>query len=91
LGKPTLPIIHLLAHAGSTRRPALLARLQGVASNDGHAGIAAALRDAGSIDYARTTAHDHVNQALAALDLLPPSTAKSALAALAEFIVQRDR
>jgi geranylgeranyl pyrophosphate synthase len=85
-----LPLIHFLAHVGSTRRAALLATLTR-ASGDGHAGVAATLRDAGSIDYARGAAQVQVNKALAALEVLPLSSAKSTLAALAEFILQRDR
>jgi len=45
----------------------------------------------GSMEYAQAAARQYVFEALAALELLPPSDAKSSLSALAEFILQRRR
>lgn len=90
LGKPTLPIIHFLSNVESSRRGPLLATLRRGADADRRS-IAEHLRAAGSLDYAIEVAQRYVAKALAALEGLPESPARSALAAMAEFIIRRDR
>jgi len=90
LGKPTLPLIHFLSGVDAARRAGTLAALQRDAAAD-HAGIARRLRESGSLEYATSVAQEYVARARAALDAVPPSSARTALAAMAEFIVRRDR
>ncbi|MCB9865059.1 MAG: polyprenyl synthetase family protein [Phycisphaerales bacterium] len=90
LGKLTLPIIHFLSNVDSSRRTQLVEVLKKGSVAD-RGSIAASLNDAGSLQYATTVAQRYVAKALAALELLAPSTARSALTAMAEFIVRRDR
>ena len=47
------------------------------------------LDETGSIAYAIASAREHVVDALGRLECLPPSEAKTSLAAMAEFIVER--
>jgi geranylgeranyl diphosphate synthase type I len=47
------------------------------------------LEDAGSIDYALTTALDYVAKGKAKLDILPDSEAKEILLALADYMIER--
>ncbi|MCL7414764.1 MAG: polyprenyl synthetase family protein [ANME-2 cluster archaeon] len=47
------------------------------------------LEDSGSIDYARTTAHNFVAEGKAKLSILPESKAKDILLALADYMIER--
>lgn len=89
-GELTLPLIHFLREAEPTPRAELLAILRG----DGTAccrRAAELLRDTDSLDYARLTAAEHVAQARAALSCLPPTAARDALSAMADFVIARRR
>ena len=89
LGKPTLPVIHYLANAEPAARAALIQTLQGSPS-EARSRIAAVLRESGSITGAVSIAREYVRQALAELEALPESAARSSLAAMTEFILQRE-
>jgi geranylgeranyl pyrophosphate synthase len=47
------------------------------------------LNRTGSIDYAVSVAREYVERAVRSLETLPSSSARSSLAALAEFIIAR--
>lgn len=89
LQKPTLPVIHGLASAPDDVR-AMLADGDAPPSDVARADVAAVLRECGSVAYALDVAGSYVTRALHALDRLPDSDARSALLAMAEFIMQRD-
>lgn len=87
-GKATLPLIHAMAHSA----PAVQARLktivtEGDASAFGE--VLAAIEACGSLEYSREVALRHAGAAIAALEALPDSEARAALAGLAEYAVRR--
>ncbi len=85
-GEVTLPVIHFLNTADSGGR-AELKRLCTDPSAQHRAGIRDLLKD--STEYAMVFAAQRVQSALACLERLPPSQAREALEAMAEFIVER--
>ena len=88
LGKLTLPTIHALAHADQARASSLRAAVAGEAKAD-PVDLRQWLDETGSLDYALAAAGAGVREALRQLDLLEPGEARSALAAMAEFITHR--
>lgn len=88
LGKLTLPTIHFLRHADSAAAEALRAAIRGERPCAPES-IRQWLAETGSIDYAVTAARNHISDALQCLDGLPESEARTALAAMAEFVVSR--
>lgn len=87
-GKLTLPIIHALNHAS----PVVQRRVRELllCERPDRTALAQVLTESGSIEFALTSASDFVQQAIARLDALPPSDARSALARLASLIVSRE-
>ena len=87
-GKPTLPLIYALEAADEERAQALRHAIEhgGLDSLDR---IVAAIRDSGALERTRASAEAHAEAAHAALDLLPPSPWRDALAVLADYSVQR--
>jgi octaprenyl-diphosphate synthase len=89
-GKATLPLIHAMAHADDARRE----RLRGIVSaGDRNAlpEVAAAIREAGSLDYSRNRARAYARAAEDALAPLADNDAVAALRGLARYAVERDR
>ncbi|MBX3725974.1 MAG: polyprenyl synthetase family protein [Xanthomonadales bacterium] len=87
-GKPTLPLIHALAHA----RGEEAATLRNAVASGGREhlpAVLAAIRSHGGLDYARRQAGDHAGGATDALAALPASPYRDALAFLARFAVDR--
>nr|WP_067644352.1 polyprenyl synthetase family protein [Dokdonella koreensis] len=87
-GKPTLPVIRAIARSEPQQAALLRAAIE---SGDTGAleAIVAAIRDCGALDYAHARAVDYARSAQAALDVLPPSPAREALAVLADYAVDR--
>lgn len=87
-GKPTMPLIHALEHADPDE-----AQLLRTAIRDGGRehmpAVLAAIDRHGSLDHARQQAGSWADQAIAALDVLPASPARDALAFLAGFAIAR--
>jgi len=87
-GKATLPLIHFLATAEMPQRTEVLDVL-----NNGPVRrterVRELLRSNGSIEYALHVARRHVDSALENLSVLAASPARDALAAIAEFVLQR--
>ncbi|RMF76882.1 MAG: polyprenyl synthetase family protein [Planctomycetota bacterium] len=90
MGKLTLPVIHHLATVDDAQRRVMLDLLQS-STPDRDAGIRTALASSDSLDYALNTAQTFVQNALDALEGLPPSEARDSLQAMAEFVVVRRR
>lgn len=88
-GKPTLPLIHAMAHASETE-----ARLIRQAIRKGGLDNLEAVVDivhrCGSIDYVKDKAADHAALALTQLDTFADSSYKEALVALTRIAVDRD-
>ena len=95
-GKITLPLIRHLVSLDPVARGDTLRSLEAVSElggdDDSHAGrIVASLAETGSIASAKTTAEGLVDQAKAALDILPASHARQTLELLADAVLTRDR
>src|SRR5438874_11114060 len=87
-GKPTLPLIHAM-RAGAPAEQAVVRRAILGGGRDDFAGVFAAIRRCGSLDYARAAAQREADAALAALAPLPQSEFKRSLLELASFSVVR--
>ncbi|MCE7951877.1 MAG: octaprenyl-diphosphate synthase [Xanthomonadales bacterium PRO7] len=88
-GKVTLPLIYALERATPERAQVLRHAIQS-GGLDALETILAAIRDSGAVARASARAQDYANAAKAALCTLPHSSARDALAALADYALQRD-
>src|SRR6478735_2379135 len=87
-GKPTLPLLHALRHGNDEQRALIrLAIEQGGLAQLGP--IVEAIETTGGLDYAIGCAQRETTQALNALDALPDSRYRKALAGLARFALER--
>jgi octaprenyl-diphosphate synthase len=87
-GKPTLPLLHALRHGNGDQRALIrLAIEQGGLAQLGP--IVEAIETTGGLDYAIGFAQRETTQALVALDALPPTPYRAALAGLARFAQDR--
>ena len=87
-GKPTLPLLHALRHGNDEQRALIrLAIEQGGLAQLGP--IVEAIEVTGGLDYAIGFAQRETTQALSALDALPDSRHRKALAGLARFALER--
>jgi octaprenyl-diphosphate synthase len=89
-GKPTLPLIHTMT-AGSDDDAALIKSALAEKSSERLDEVIAAVKRSGGIGYTQSQAQMHRQQALSALNHLPDSSATSALAALADLAIDRQR
>jgi octaprenyl-diphosphate synthase len=89
-GKATLPLIYAIERAQPAQAASLRRAIQtgGLDSLDN---IIAAIRDTGAIERTRRCADGYAAQAREALPALPPSDARDALQALADYAITRDR
>tara|TARA_R110002073_G_scaffold60209_22_gene151305 strand:+ start:9618 stop:10739 length:1122 start_codon:yes stop_codon:yes gene_type:complete len=87
-GKMTLPIIRLLQTADDARRTQIL-QLLAEPSRRRTETIMPWLDQSDACDYTRETALQYQRKAIAALDVLADSAAKTSLKAIAEFAVNR--
>jgi len=89
-GELTLPLVHYLRHADPARRAEALGVL-----GTGPVGRAEAIRqllsNSPSIEYAMSTARQRIEQACRNLEVLEPSAACDALAAVADFVFHRQQ
>jgi octaprenyl-diphosphate synthase len=85
-GKPTLPLIHALRHGSEGQRAAISRAIKqgGVMQLEP---VVAAIEATGGLEYAARLAREEADRALASLSVLPDSSYKSGLAALARFAV----
>jgi octaprenyl-diphosphate synthase len=86
-GKPTLPLIHALKHGTEVQRSAIRRAIEqgGLEQLDL---IVAAIEATGGLEYAARLARAESDRALTALEVLPDSSYKRGLGALARFAVE---
>ncbi len=90
-GKVTLPLIHLLRSAGSAEREAVRAILAaGTVTAEDLAYTVRLMEQHGSVGTALQFARSLAGEAKAALAVFPDSPHRQALAALADYVVQRE-
>jgi octaprenyl-diphosphate synthase len=88
-GKPTLPLIRAMA-VGDKATAKLLREAIEQGGEDKVEAVIKAIESTDGIAYTARLARDEAELAKAALEVLPPSAFRSALAALADFSVARD-
>jgi len=89
-GKPTLPLIYTMS-AGSDDDSTLIKSALSNKSSEQLDKVIAAVKRSGGIDYTQDQAQMHRQYALSSLNHLPDSSATSALAALADLAIDRQR
>lgn len=89
-GKMTLPLIHTYAQASQLERQKIteIVTAEELAPADLEE-VCALIEDKGGIDFARRKAAERVSRAKELLQVFPPSEARQALYALADFVVTR--
>ncbi len=87
-GKPTLPLIHALAHADANSA-ALIREAIEHGGTERQAPILEAVERSGGLDYTARLAENEAQKAEAALAAIPASPYRDALAGLARFAVSR--
>ncbi|WP_006786212.1 octaprenyl diphosphate synthase [Thiorhodospira sibirica] len=87
-GKPTLPLIHAIRHADATGAGIVRRAIEEGGREHADA-VLEVLRRCGSFEYSREIAIREAHLAISSLDVLPPSPARDALTALAQFSVKR--
>ena len=87
-GKPTLPLIRAL-QVGAPGQVALLREAIERGGRDLIGDVMRAIESTDAIAYTARLAADEAGRAKAALEALPPSAYRSALAAVADFAVAR--
>ncbi len=87
-GKMTLPMIHCLQQACPTTANALRSSI-GQFDHETTVRLREWLAETSSIEYAVSTAREHVSSALSRLDAIPLGDARQSLVALADFIIDR--
>lgn len=88
-GKPTLPLIHAM-NEGSDADATFIREVIQHGSREAHAEVLKVVQKIGSVDYTAQRAREEANRAIAALDPIPDSPHKTAMAQLAEFSIQRN-
>ena len=87
-GKPTLPLIHALRHGDAGAAAKIRAAIENGGAED-QAPIIALVADSGGLEYTAKLAEGEAARAREALDEVPPSPFRDALAELARFAVSR--
>lgn len=88
-GCATLPLLHLYAQADENIRSQLRAEFGTPVGEPRIRGYVQIMREAGSLLCAQKAAMQHLQQAIQALQALPPSDARHAMQDIANFIVTR--
>jgi octaprenyl-diphosphate synthase len=88
-GKATLPLLHVLQHGTPVQQTLVKTSLMH-GSLEHLSEIMEALAQTHAIEFTRSVAENEVERALAALNTLPASVYKEALAELARYAVKRD-
>ncbi len=87
-GKPTLPLIHALRHGDDEQRATIRTAIeQGGLEQLGP--IVTAIESTGGLDYTARLARRETDLALTALEVVPESPFRTALATLAKFALER--
>ncbi len=88
-GKPTLPLIHAMAH-GSEAQAALIRHAIENGGKDDIEAVLEAIDSTGAIAYTARSAQEEADKAIEALAVIPNSVYKDALITIARFAVQRN-
>ena len=88
-GKATLPLLHVLQHGTPAQQLKVKESIER-GTLDYLPEILEAVAATGAIEYTRSMAATEVDHAIDALQILPDSVYKEALAALAHYAIQRD-
>jgi len=88
-GKPTLPLIYALDHGNPEQQAAIKTAIQ-QGSVENLETVQAAIQDTKAIDYTYQAAKLQVDHALTALQTIPPSKYRDAMADLAKFALVRE-
>ncbi len=87
-GKPTLPLIHAIAHANGEESQRIRNAIENGGCDEVEA-VVATLKHTGSLEYTMQRAVEEADKAIAALAILPESPYKRALEGLARIAVER--
>ena len=87
-GKPTLPLIHAMRHGSAAERDTIRAAIEH-GGLDELAAIRGAIESTGALHYTARLAREQADAAIEALEALPASGYRDALAALARIAVER--
>jgi len=91
-GKVTLPIIRLLSESDQATRKLVADVVEEKnVTIERWAEITKLLRQSGALEYAMTRANDYALAARQKLSAFPPGPERDALAALADYVLLRDR
>jgi geranylgeranyl diphosphate synthase type I len=91
-GKNTLIVVHALKHAKEEDKHKLLSVLGNANAQQKEISEAVKiLENTGSIEYARNRAYEYAKKGKELLKVLPDSKAKETLAALIDYMVQREK
>jgi len=88
-GKPTLPLIYAMRHADA-EQSAFIRKAIEEGGRDNIAQVIQAIESTDAIAYTARAAQREAEQAMVALEAIPPSPYKDAMYALAAFAVKRD-
>ncbi len=89
-GKPTLPLLFAQEHTSPDDRQ-LIRKAIREGGLENLEGILDAVRNSGALDYTMDQARRHAANAIAQLEMLPPSPHREAMHQLAQFAVNRNK
>ena len=87
-GKLTLPLLYVLQHGNAAQQTVVREAIT-AQSREHFDQVLRAVQDSGALDYSRAQAEQAIARALQALQLIPDSSTKPILLALADFAVNR--
>lgn len=87
-GKPTLPLIHAMAHSSTANANVIKESIK-IGGLTNLQAVMEAIEEADSLNYTLKKAEEHTNKALEALTILEASDSKQALEAIAHFALKR--
>ncbi len=87
-GKPTLPLIHAIAHAPQAQSQQIRSAIENGGCDEVDE-VVATLNQVGSLEYTMQRAVEEADKAIDALSVLPESPYRDALASLARIAVER--
>ncbi len=89
-GKPTLPLIYVLQH-GTASEKALITEAIRDGGLEHLESIITLVRDSGALDYTRENAEQRIKTALACLDVVPASSYREGMVAVAQAAISRSK
>ncbi len=90
--KLTLPLIHALSQTDANTKKRMIGLVKnGKAAKESYRDVIEFVTSSGSIGYTRAKAKHYGQDAIRALQTLPPSEARTALEAFATYVIDRDQ